>query len=254
MKKVTLFLFVVSLLPSTVLAWNTPGEDFSGELKLEGAVTSTRNPWVWKVGQGNESLEVKQSRSVRDGRQVIPVALPALTVLLGKTTLTTPAGREGLSPRVSYGKGTEEFSLEWTAPGMAEVALPVTGNKNVRAGTFTFRMQAAGVLRHMQDGQPVYTGVYDDLNANGLPGESTAMKTSDIPGTLQTMFSGEGPSWLQTMTVSGYSGVSHFSDASLRQVEGVYGAQIVAGGGELHLNGAMPERWRVSLPVSIEYQ
>ncbi|EPM6630044.1 F4 (K88) fimbria minor subunit FaeI [Escherichia coli] len=254
MKKVTLFLFVVSLLPSTVLAWNTPGEDFSGELKLEGAVTSTRNPWVWKVGQGNESLEVKQSRGVRDGRQVIPVALPALTVLLGKTTLTTPAGREGLSPRVSYGKGTEEFSLEWTAPGMAEVALPVTGNKNVRAGTFTFRMQAVGVLRHMQDGQPVYVGVYDDLKVNGLPGESTAMKASDIPDVLQKMFSGEGPSWLQTMTVSGYSGVSHFSDAALRQVEGVYGAQVVAGSGELHLNGAMPEHWRVSLSVSIEYQ
>ncbi|ELS8141576.1 fimbrial protein, partial [Escherichia coli] len=53
MKKVTLFLFAASLLPSCVLAWNTPGEDFSGELKLEGPVTSTRNPWVWKVGQGN---------------------------------------------------------------------------------------------------------------------------------------------------------------------------------------------------------
>ncbi|HHN8906602.1 TPA: fimbrial protein, partial [Escherichia coli] len=24
--------------------------------------------------------------------------------------------------------------------------------------------------------------------------------------------------------------------------------------GELRLNGTMPERWRVSLPVSIEYQ
>ncbi|HAN8573048.1 TPA: fimbrial protein, partial [Escherichia coli] len=143
MKKVTLFLFAASLLPSCVLAWNTPGEDFSGELKLEGAVTSTRNPWVWKVGQGNEGLEVKQSRGVRDGEQAIPVALPAMTVLLGKTTLTTPAGREGLSPRVSYGKGTEGFSLEWTAPGVAEVTLPVTGDNNVRAGTFVFRMQAA---------------------------------------------------------------------------------------------------------------
>ncbi|MBB2426729.1 fimbrial protein, partial [Escherichia sp. 11.1597] len=84
---------------------------------------------------------------------------------------TTPAGREGLSPRVSYGKGTEGFSLEWTAPGVAEVTLPVTGDNNVRAGTFVFRMQTAGVLRHVKDGQPVYAGVYDDLNANGLPGE-----------------------------------------------------------------------------------
>ena len=254
MKKVTLFLFAVSLLPSCVLAWNTPGEDFSGELKLEGPVTSTRNPWVWKVGQGNESLEVKQSRSVRDSGQGIPVVLPAMTVLLGKTTLTMPAGREGLSPRVSYGKGAEGFSLVWTAPGMAEVTLPVTGDKNVRVGTFTFRLQAVGVLRHVQDGQPVYAGVYDDLNANGLPGENRVMKASDIPGILQAMFSGEGPSWLQTMTVTAVAGLSHFSDASLRQVEGVYGAQTVAGSGKLRLNGTMPEYWQVSLPVSIEYQ
>lgn len=74
----------------------------------------------------------------------------------------------------------------------------------------------------MKDGQPVYAGVYDDLNVNALPGESTAMKASNIPGVLQKMFSGEGPGWLQTMTVRG----------------------------ELRLNGTMPERWRVSLPVS----
>ncbi|HFF6472169.1 TPA: fimbrial protein, partial [Shigella sonnei] len=151
MKKVTLFLFAASHLPSCVLAWNTPGENFSGELKLEGPVTSTRNPWVWKVGQGNGGLEVKQS----GGGGGIQVALPAMTVLLGKTTLTTPAGREGLSPRVSYGKGTEGFSLVWTAPGMAEVTLPVTGDNNARAGTFVFRIQAVGVLRHVQGGQPV---------------------------------------------------------------------------------------------------
>ncbi|EFU6029009.1 fimbrial protein, partial [Escherichia coli] len=42
MKKVTLFLFAVSLLPASVLAWNTPGEDFSGALKLEGMVSSAR--------------------------------------------------------------------------------------------------------------------------------------------------------------------------------------------------------------------
>ncbi|HBE6106734.1 TPA: F4 (K88) fimbria minor subunit FaeI [Escherichia coli] len=254
MKKVTLFLFVASLLPSCVLAWNTPGEDFSGELKLEGPVTSTRNPWVWKVGQGNEGLEVKQNRSVRDGKQGIPVALPAMTVLLGKTTLTTPEGREGLSPRVCYGKGTEGFSLVWTAPGMAEVTLPVTGDNNVRAGTFVFRMRAAGVLRHVRDGQPMYAGMYDDLNANGLPGESSAMKTSDIPGILQKMFSSEGPSWLQTMTVTATAGLSNFSNAVLRQVEGVYGARIVAGSGELRLSGTMPEHWRVSLSINIEYQ
>ncbi|EFC4005578.1 hypothetical protein E5427_25140, partial [Escherichia coli] len=34
---------------------------------------------------------------------------------------TTPAGREGLSPRVSYGKGEEGFSLVWTDVGIADV-------------------------------------------------------------------------------------------------------------------------------------
>ncbi|EAA8845830.1 fimbrial protein [Salmonella enterica subsp. enterica] len=254
MKRTTLLLLAASLLPSCVLAWNTPGEDFSGELKLGGPVTSTRNPWVWKIGEGDTQMNAKAFTVMRGGEAVIPVPLPGMTVLLGKTTLTTPAGREGLSPRVSYGKGAEGFSLVWTAPGMAEVTLPVTGDSNARAGTFVFRMQTAGVLRHVKDGQPVYASVYDDLNVNGLPGEDTAMKVSDIPGVLQKMFSGEGPGWLQTMTVTTAAGLSRFSDASLRQVEGAYGAQTVAGSGELRLNGAIPERWRVSLPVSIEYQ
>ena len=100
----------------------------------------------------------------------------------------------------------------------------------------------------------MYAGVYDDLNANGLPGESSIMKTSDMPGFLLNMFRGEGPSWLQAMTVRAVAGLSRFSDVALRQVDGAYGAQTVAGSGELCLNGAMPERWRVSLPVSIEYQ
>ncbi|WP_218071401.1 F4 (K88) fimbria minor subunit FaeI [Escherichia coli] len=250
MKKVTLFLFAVSLLPSCVMAWNTPGEDFSGELKLEGPVTSTRNPWVWKVGAGNERFDIKHNPNEREIHEL----LSAETVVLGKTILTTPAGREGLSPRVSYGKGAEDFSLVWTEPGIAEVTLPVTGENNIRAGLFVFRMQVAGVLRHVQNGKPVYGGLYDDLNVNGLPDASRVMKVSDISAVLQKMFSGEGPDWLQTMTVTTIAGVSHFSDASLRQVEGVYGSQIVAGSGELRLNGAIPERWRVSLPVSIEYQ
>lgn len=50
-------------------------------------------------------------------------------------------------------------------------------------------------------------------------------------GFLQEMFGGEGPAGLQTMTVSETTGLSRFSDASLRQVEGVYDAQILAGSG-----------------------
>lgn len=56
------------------------------------------------------------------------------------------------------------------------------------------------------------------------------------------------------MTVTDAASLSRFSATSLRQVEGVYGAQTVAGSGELRLSGAIPERWRVSLPISIEYQ
>ncbi|MFZ5316481.1 fimbrial protein [Enterobacter asburiae] len=253
MKKVTLFLLAVSLLPSCVLAWNTPGEDFSGELKLGGSVASTRNPWVWKVGEGNTQINTKALSVVRSGEKVIPVPLPAMTILLGKTMLTTPAGREGLAPQVSYGRGTDGFTLEWTAPGTASVRLPVNGENNMRAGSFTFLMQTAAVMQHAENGKTKYAGIYDDLNANGLPGENCAMKVSDIPGVLQRMFRGEGPSWLQTMTVTATSGLSHFSDAALRQVDGAYGAQMVADSGELRLNGTIPERWQVSLPVSIEY-
>lgn len=254
MKKTTLLLLVASLLPTAVLAWNTPGEDFSGELRLEGPVTSTRNPWVWKVGAGSRYLDAVWSVMSSGGERVIPVSLTTLPVLLGKTAFTTPAGREGLSPRVTYGKGAEGFSLVWTEPGIARVTLPVTGDKNVRAGTFTFSLQAAGVLRHEQNGHTVYTGVRDDLQANGLPGENLVMNVEQVPGTLQAMFSGEGPVWLQAMTLSGYTGVSNFSNSALRRIEGVYGSQIMAGNGELRLNGAVPERWQAPLPVSIEYQ
>ncbi|EDQ3179340.1 hypothetical protein ZP71_004666 [Salmonella enterica subsp. enterica] len=133
MKRMTLLLLAASLLPSCVLAWNTPGEDFSGELKLGGPVTSTRNPWAWKVGEGNTQINTKAVSVLRCGEQVIPVPLPA-------------------------------------------------------------------------------------------------------------------------MTVSSVSGLSRFSDAALRQVDGVYGAQTVADSGELRFKGAVPSRWHTSLAVSIEYR
>ncbi len=60
----------------------------------------------------------------------------------------------------------------------------------------------------------MYTGVYDDLNANGLPGQTQMMQAEQVPGALQAMFAGEGPSWLQVMTVTGSDGLSRFSDAA----------------------------------------
>ncbi|WP_096975912.1 fimbrial protein [Escherichia coli] len=255
MKRVTLFLLAVSLLPSCLLAWNTPGEDFNGDLTLEGHVTSTRNPWVWKVGVDSRYLDsTAPAVPVGEGEVMVLVPVPELSVLLGKTAFTTTVGREGLSPRVIYGKGMPNFSLSWTTPGTAEVVLPVSGDGNTVSGRFVFRLQAAGVLRHTQGGKSVYTGVYDDLNANGLPGKMQMMPAEEVPGILLSMFTGEGPSWLQVMKVTGSDGLSRFSDAALRQVEGVYGAQIMAGYGKLYLKGQVPSIWHGSLPVSIEYQ
>lgn len=252
MKKVTLLLLISSLLPSCVQAWNKPGDDFSGELRLEGEVTSTRNPWVWKSGEGNEALNIRQTKSPGNGRG-IPVPLPAVNILLGKTMLTTPTGREGLAPRVFYGRGVTAFSLVWTEPGVAEVTLPVTGGQDRQAGTFVFRMQVAGVLRHVQSGRAIYTGLYNDLQANGFPDEQKVMADGLVPGVLQDMFCGDAPSWLQGMTVTGKAGLSQFSDTSLSRLDGVYGARVVANSGELRLSEDVPEQWHVSLPVSIEY-
>ncbi|EDZ1464189.1 fimbrial protein, partial [Salmonella enterica] len=56
-------------------------------------------------------------------------------------------------------------------------------------------------------------------------------------------------------SVKAFLPLSHLTDSSLRQLQGVYGAGIVAGSGELALReGAMPARWKSTLNVSIEYQ
>ena len=72
-----LLFLMMCFFPFSVLAWNTPGQDFSGELKLGGPVTSTRNPWVWKTGEGKSNLNVRQSPVSRSRDTVVPVSLPA---------------------------------------------------------------------------------------------------------------------------------------------------------------------------------
>ncbi|MGS0206209.1 fimbrial protein [Escherichia coli] len=252
--KNSVLLFLMFFFPFSVFAWNTPGQDFSGELKLGGPVTSTRNPWVWKIGEGKPNLNVKQLSVSRSGESVLPVSLPVMNLILGKTDFTTPAGREGLAPRIIFGKDVEGFSLVWVEPGIADVTLPVTGEGHRRFGHFTFRMQAAGLMRYVCNGQVTYTSIYDDVGINGLPDKAHIMNSEQIPGLFQSMFRGEGPKWLSAISVSSDTGVSHFSDASLRQIEGGYGARIVTGSGELHLKVDKIKRWNVSLPISIEYQ
>ncbi|ELM3659869.1 fimbrial protein [Edwardsiella piscicida] len=254
MTKTILLLLAASLAPSCVLAWSTPGDPFSGELRLGGTVTNTRNPWVWKIGEGVEGLDVTLSSRARRGETAVPLSLSAVTLLLGKTTRIVPAGREGLSPRVTYGKAQEDVRLAWGAPGTASVTLPVIGEAGLRVGSFTFQMQAAAVMRRAERGNATYVGLYEDRQGNGLPAQAAMMPAAQIPGTLQAMFGAEGPRWLQDISVSETAGLSRFSDANLHQLEGVYGAQVVPGSGELRLTGAAPSRWRVSLAVSIEYQ
>lgn len=76
MKRGTLSLFAVSLLASCVLTWNTSGEDFS----VKDPVACARTPWEG-VRQGNENPELKQSCSVRDGGQEIPIEPSAMAIL-----------------------------------------------------------------------------------------------------------------------------------------------------------------------------
>ncbi|WP_370560723.1 fimbrial protein [Edwardsiella tarda] len=254
MKTTTLLLLAASLLPSCVWAWNTPGEDFSGELSLRGTVTRMRNPWVWRIGEGDNGLHVQRVTLTRNGEAVIPVPLRAMTLLLGKTMHTTPLGREGLSPRVTYGQGQDGFQLAWTAPGTATITLPVKGADNIRIGSFTFQMLAAAVIRYAEQGRTLYAGLYEDRSGNGVPPQAALMPQEQIAGKLQAMFAGDGPDWLAAIHISGSAGLSRFNDAQLHQIAGVYGAQVIPGSGELRFHGAVPSHWRVSLPVSVEYQ
>ncbi|ELB2793989.1 hypothetical protein QMX34_004638 [Aeromonas hydrophila] len=255
MKQVVCVLLAVSLLPTWVWAWSAPGEDFSDELTLGGEVSNTRHAWGWKTGGGVSGLDVVLSSwTGGDGNVKVSVPLPEQPLLLGKTTLTSPTGRVGLTPTVTYGRDVPGAELTWVASGMAEVTLPVSGDDKTSVGHFTFRMQALAMLRHVQEGQAVYAGVYDDVLGNGLPGLAQITPQGQTVSNLQRMFANEGPEWLAVASVNQVLGVSQFSNVALRQVEGVYGAAVVADSGQLFLKGERPSRWRVSLPISVEYQ
>lgn len=259
--RLSLWLLLASLFPVGVLAaWSTPGEDFSGDLTLGGPVTSVRNPWAWKMATGNDAISLSAGDRVsRNGEQVWSGLLKGGAVVLGKTTRVTPSGREGLAPRIHYGRGGAEASLVWQQAGEGLVTLPVSDGASParQAGTLTFRLQAAMLLRHMQDGRAVYAGMYSDLPGNGLPPEELSLSAGKVSPLLCGLFAGEGPSWLCTGSLSaeGTEALSRLTDSGLRQVQAAYGAGIVAGSGELRLQGgSMPARWKSTLPVSIEYQ
>lgn len=259
--RVTLILLLASLFPAGVLAaWSTPGQDFSGELTLDGEVTSVRNPWVWQVDKSAAGIQAKAtSRQARDGELVWQGLMTDRPLLLGKTVLTTPAGREGLAPVVSLGGGQTDFVLTPGGDGILQVKVPVFAPEATDSvtGSLQFRVETAALIRYVVNGSPVYAGVHNDFAGNGLPGKGLEMAAGRTAQTLCGMFAGDGPAWLCAPSVPVRDNVplSRFTDNSLRQVEGVYGAQVVGGSGTLRINGSnIPSSWKATLPVRIEYR
>lgn len=257
----TLILLMASLFPAGVLAaWSNPGQNFNGELTLDGEVTSVRNPWAWQVDKSAASIKVKiNTQKSRDGGLVWQGLMTDRPLLLGKTVLTTPAGREGLAPMVNLGGGEPDFVLTSEGDGILRITVPVFAPEvtNSVAGSLQFRVTAAALIRYVVKGSPVYAGVHNDFAGNGLPDKGLAMPAGRTAQTLCGMFAGEGPAWLcaPSAPVRDEVPLSHFTHNSLRQVEGVYGAQVVGGSGTLRLSGSsIPASWKATLPVRIEYR
>ncbi|MHA3606774.1 F4 family fimbrial subunit [Yersinia enterocolitica] len=251
----TLVLSVVCLFSSyTQAQWNSPGQDFNGGINLGGQVTSNRNPWVWQLGGNTNTLTIKEKSRHSDSRWDVP--LPASTILLGKTIRTVPSGRKGLMPVIKIGTTELGNVLKWIEPGVALVTLPVSDEEQESKGTLTFKLKVIALLKSVSEGQDRYYGLYNDTNGNGFPERDYITPPNKTVAELRKLFVTEPPLWLEkNISVSDIAGVSKFTDSSLRQVDGAYGAQIVPDSGELQfLSGTLPLQWHVSLPVSIEYQ
>ncbi|EAO6898651.1 fimbrial protein [Salmonella enterica] len=274
LNKLNAKVFLYSLAPSSLIlvllsimfpvgvlaAWSSPGEDFNGELTVGGAVTSSRNPWTWKLMAGENELALSTDEGLnRNGEMIWGGLLGARSILLGKTTHVSPTGRDGLAPRVNYAIDIPGASLVWLADGMSEISLPVYDKamSSTPVGQFNFRLRAAMMLRSMAGENPYYTGVYNDLTGNGLPTKDMGLDEDKTTALLCVLFAGEGPKWLcnPSTTLTGSVPLSRLTESSFHQIEGVYGAHIIGGSGELRFRkGAIPERWKSTLSVSIEYQ
>ena len=242
-------------------AWSAPGEDFSGELTLGGAVTNSHNPWGWKLMVGeNADMSLQATDHIsRNGEQTWSGLLKGQPILLGRTLLSMPTGREGLAPRVNYSSDTPGTLLTWVSDGQGKMTLPVydVANNISPVGELSFRLQASMLLRHMEDGQPVYTRVYSDLSGNGLPPQGLTLSAESTAPRLCELFAGDGPTWLCTAATQVGDAVplSRLTDSDLRQPQGVYGSAIIPGSGELRLRrDVMLSRWKTTLNVSIAYQ
>ncbi|POT24513.1 fimbrial protein [Citrobacter freundii] len=209
-------------------------------------------------GETGVSL-IAADRISRDDGQMWSGLLKSQPLLLGKTSSTTPAGREGLAPRVSYSHNMLDSVLNWLADGIGEVRLPVYEDTDPASvvGALSFRLQAGMLLSHVEEGRAMYAGVYNDLPDNGLPPQSKTVVPDRLAPMLCSLFVGESPNWLCATAgvVKHEIPLSRLTDSSLRQIQGVYAATIIAGSGELFIREKkMLSRWKTTLTVSIEYQ
>lgn len=259
-RRTTLMFLMVSFIPAAVLATlSEPGLNFSGGLTLEGNVTSIRNPWVWKLGATYDEYDVKvDDHQLRHSGRVWNEMLPPQDLLLGKTRSPSPTGRDGLAPLVSFGSGQGRNMLNPVGGGVINVRLPVftPDIRHTVAGSLQFRMKAGAIMRYEINDLPVYAGVYNDLPWNGLPEKGLEMDISRSAPELCRMFAGEGPEWLCSplLNITRTEPLSRFVDPDRSQIDGVYGAGIVAGSGELQIYGnTIPSSRKATLPVSISY-
>ncbi|MEB0968012.1 hypothetical protein VC899_22895 [Citrobacter braakii] len=234
--------------------WSTPGHDFNGGLKFEGSVTNNRNPWEWKIV--GKTMVPALNGNKRGGENNWQVPIPSVTILSGKTSRTSPSGRQGLTPVIRFGRTGDENRVQWTAPGIATVTLPVYGEEQEADGIFTFKIRVAAVMKHVAEGKAEYYSLYNDTVGNGLPDSKYIIEPNHVVGILREVFIAEPLNWLSNdIMVSEKMSVNAFSDKKFRQVDGAYGAQIVQDSGQLSFSSdAVPAKWRVTLPISIEYQ
>jgi len=254
-KRVTLSLFNSLLYSSFAIAgWSTPGNDFNGGIKFEGNVTNNRNPWEWKI-MGKVFVPAL-NENARRGDNYWRVPVSSVTILSGKTSSTSPAGRQGLTPVIRLGKRGDKTKVEWTAPGIATVTLPVYGEEKEERGIFSFKIRAVALMKHVTDGKVNYHSLYNNTSGNGLPDSNNLLEPSQAIGVLREIYNTEPLSWLsKDAVVSDKNSINALSDKSFRQVDGAYGAQIVQDSGVLIFTSRVaPDKWRVILPVSIEYQ
>ncbi|SUY95193.1 Fimbrial, major and minor subunit [Citrobacter freundii] len=250
-----LVVIIICFFSSSVFSNN----EYTGEIIFKGTVTNNRNPWTWKLMNITKDISLSVDKNTANNGDIIwKDLLSEQMILLGKTRMVTPFGHDGLAPRVSYGNSHSEISLTPGNDGIINVTLPFYDAKTaaIPKGTLSFKIRVAMLIRYVDSGIPEYAGVYNDLSGNGLPIKEWVFPVEKSSAFLCALFSEEAPAWLcaQNKSTRNSLPLSQLTHNTLRQIQVVYGAGIVAGSGVLSLqNTDIPKDWKTVLPVNIEY-